>query len=152
MVQTIMHHLKYKNQTQLGFWLGYTMGMEFKEIDWLQHSDLLLPIPLHPEKMKKRGYNQSEWICRGLAKGLQKSQDFDILSRVKNTETQTKKSRFQRQVNLKNAFRCEPIEQKKLVLIDDVMTTGATFEAAAAAIKKANPECQINIVSLAIAD
>lgn len=147
-----MHHLKYRNQTELGYWLGYQMGIELKKTEWVSNIDVVVPIPLHPSKLKLRGYNQSECLSEGLAHGLKKKHDFTSLQRVKNTETQTRKSRFQRQLNLKNAFSCGSIKAQNLILIDDVMTTGATFEAAASAIKKSNPNCQINIVSLAIAD
>ncbi|MGB0431401.1 MAG: ComF family protein [Bacteroidia bacterium] len=150
--QNFLHNLKYNSQKQLGVMLGYYFAYDLKKAVWANQIDAIIPIPLHPKKLKIRGYNQSTMLCIGISKGLKTSMDIKSLKRVKFTETQTKKDRAARQKNVSGAFTCKPFEYKNILLVDDVTTTGATFESAANALLKSNPNCKINIATLAAAE
>jgi ComF family protein len=132
-VQHILYSLKYKGQKELGQYLGKRYGEQLKQEPRFQDVDIIVPIPLHRQKERKRGYNQSEWIAKGLSEGMQKPYRTDILSRVQFTETQTRKGRFSRWENVKTVFVANGVEEvkgKHLLVCDDVLTTGATMEAA----------------------
>lgn len=132
-VQKILHGLKYKGQKELGRKLGLYYGQQLLQEPRFQSVDYIVPIPLHPKKLRKRGYNQSEWIAKGLSKGMQKPYLTDVLVRSQHTETQTRKSRFNRWENVKEVFavqHSDRVEGKHLLVCDDVLTTGATMEAA----------------------
>lgn len=131
-VQNIMHQLKYNNRPEAGFRLGQLYGYQLKGWkNWI-NPDLIIPVPLHPIKLKQRQYNQSDHIANGIASVLNIAVLTDGLQRMENTETQTKKSRFMRYENLKDVFVCKDIKtliDKHILLVDDIMTTGATIEA-----------------------
>ena len=153
-VQNILHHLKYKGTKEVGKLLGNYYGEKLIQEPRFQDIDYIIPIPLHPKKLKKRGYNQSEWIAMGLSQGMQKPYLNDILTRTQFTETQTKKSRFNRWENVKEVFAIqneEQIQGKHLLLCDDVLTTGATMEAAIQEILKV-PDVTVSVVTLAAAN
>jgi len=127
----LLHQLKYKNKPDLGVELGKLYGQRLLDsgmsIDWEE----IIPVPLHPLKLKRRGYNQSERFAAGLSAAL----DIPIcheLKRIKYTETQTRKSRLQRWENVKEVFSLvegHTLKDKRVLLVDDVMTTGATLSA-----------------------
>ncbi len=151
-VQELIYQLKYASKPQVGEILGEWYGNElatsrFSEID------CIIPIPLHPTKQYKRGYNQSAKIAKGLSKTMNKPFYEHAIIRTINTETQTKKSKVERFNNVKNAFQIkqpELIRNKHILLVDDVITTGATIEACA--IKALEIEnVKISIASLGIA-
>lgn len=132
-VQRILHQLKYKGQKEIGRYLGRYYGQQLHQEERFRSVDCILPIPLHPRKERKRGYNQSEWIAIGLSEGLGKPYLTDVLVRTHFTDTQTKKSRFNRWENVKEVFdvqHAEKIRYKHVLVCDDVLTTGATMEAA----------------------
>jgi len=132
MSQRILHQLKYKQQPELGNVLGRMYGQLLLD-SFAGEWDYVVPVPLHPVKFKKRGYNQSERFAQGLAEVL-KIPTHAGLQRVKFTETQTNKSRWQRWENVESVFNVAErnvIFDKKLLLVDDVMTTGATLAACA---------------------
>lgn len=136
-VQNIMHQLKYNKRPEAGFRMGQLYAYALNASDEWQKPDLIIPVPLHPGKLKKRGYNQSESISEGLASVFHIPVLTDHLTRIENTETQTRKSRFVRYENLKSAFHCKDevsLADKHILLVDDVMTTGATLEACAAVL------------------
>ena len=153
-VQNILHELKYRNNPELanymGKWFANTVLLEsFKD----DKPDLILGVPLHPIKQKRRGYNQADEIAKGLSEILEIPFSTKALARNTFTETQTKKSRFRRFQNMDGVFVVrapELIKGKHIVLVDDVLTTGATLEIAGAEILKAEAAC-ISIVTIAAA-
>ena len=113
-----------------------------------------MPVLLHPIKEKKRGFNQSEGIARGIAEVLKKPLDTKTLYRKEYTSTQTKRNRYERWQNVESVFGLngsEVIENKHVLLIDDVVTTGATLEACAIHLLK-QPRTKVSIATLAYAD
>jgi len=150
--QHMVHAMKYRGMKELGKELGKVMGIDmagsvFSEVD------LLVPVPLHPEKLLKRGYNQSEWIAFGLGEALRKPVGKNILVRVIASETQTRKSRFDRWKNVENIFRImrpDAIQGKHILLVDDVVTTGATLESCAHEILNV-PGTKVSVATLAVA-
>ncbi len=132
-IQELFHQLKYNNNPKIGVLLGEWYGYELRKSHFME-IDAIIPVPLHPKKLHLRGYNQSDSIAQGLGKALQKPIYTKALVRIENTETQTKKTRMERFDNVKNAFQVnEPnlIKGKHLLIVDDVLTTGATIEACA---------------------
>ncbi|TKC13089.1 ComF family protein [Pedobacter polaris] len=131
-VQNLMHSLKYKSQTQVGVKLGFLLGEKLKLSNHYDGIDLVIPVPLHPKKERLRGYNQSEYIAKGIAEALQIPMRIDQLLRNKSTDSQTKKSRYNRYENMQSVFNVrdkEELENLHILLVDDVITTGATLEA-----------------------
>jgi len=131
-IQNLMHQLKYKKSMETGIRLGELYAYELKRSEHFKRADLIIPVPLHPAKFRKRGYNQSEYIANGMSAILNIPVSTNNLIRHENTETQTKKSRYARYENLINAFSIKNKAEfihKHIMLVDDVMTTGATLEA-----------------------
>ena len=154
LIQHLVHQLKYKNKREIGTYLGLLFGLDLVENEDFQSVDILLPIPLHPHKQKKRGYNQSEAICDGIAKGMQKECDYKLLVRTTDTQTQTKKSRYNRWENVSQIFKVlhpEQLEGKHILLVDDVVTTGSTLEAVAQILLEI-PNAKVSVACLAWAN
>lgn len=131
-VQNLLHEFKYNNRPEIGNILGRVYAEDLEKSGFSDHFDAILPVPLHQSKQKKRGYNQSEEFARGLGNRLQKPVLTSVLIRSKPTETQTKKTRIKRWQNVADVFKvadANPIVNRKLLLVDDVITTGATLEA-----------------------
>ncbi|MDP2335070.1 MAG: phosphoribosyltransferase family protein [Bacteroidota bacterium] len=151
--QSLLHDLKYKGMKELGAEIGKQFGIDLMQSPDFSSIDLICPVPLHPEKEKKRGYNQSWWIASGMAQQMKKELSADNLKRVTATETQTRKSRFERWTNVEGIFelsRPESFSGKHILLVDDVITTGSTLEACAHSIlSKTN--ARVSIATLATA-
>lgn len=133
-VQHLIHELKYKSNADAGVFLGQELGKSIKEAPLFQGVDYLIPVPLHPKREKERGYNQSLVIARGISEVTGISVGEKYLVRSVNTDTQTHKSKEERWKNVKDIFEVkhpEQLEGKYVLLIDDVLTTGATLEACA---------------------
>ena len=152
--QQLIHFLKYKGLKELGYETGKKFGYQLLESPGFAEIDVLMPVPLHPKKKKKRGYNQSEWIANGIAEVLKKPVDTKTLHRKVFTSTQTKRNRYERWQNVEQVFGLvdpKSVENKHVLLIDDVVTTGATLEACAIHLLK-QPGTKVSIATLAYAD
>jgi ComF family protein len=131
--QKLLHQLKYRNMPEIGEEMGRLFGLSLKQHGYGKEWDVIVPVPLHPMKQKRRGYNQSEKFGIGLSKALDIKLE-NVLDRKKFTETQTKKTRLQRLDNVEEVFELkngEKIEGLRILLVDDVITTGATLCACA---------------------
>lgn len=125
----ILHQLKYGGQKGIGAIMGRYMAAELLESGFFEGVDVILPVPLHKKKQQIRGYNQSEWIARGIAAVTGISIDTESVVRRKNTETQTRKSSLERWENVEGIFElhhAESLTGKHILIVDDVLTTGAT--------------------------
>lgn len=142
LTQKLLHQVKYKNNRQLGEYLGMEMMMTNDNAIRFGDIDLIIPVPLHEDKLKQRGYNQSELIAAGIARVLNKPVATDLVHRVAKSETQTRKSRDERWANVSGIFECEDkaLSGKNVLLVDDVITTGATMESCAEAVLGAGAE------------
>jgi ComF family protein len=152
-VQNLIHQLKYNHKPEVAFRLGEMYGMQIKDTDAVRNLDVIIPVPLHPAKQKKRGYNQSEAFANGLAHSLKIPVNQD-LKRSVSTDTQTRKSRFVRYENMKHVFRLSPksnLENKHVLLVDDVITTGATIEACGLELLKVDG-VKMSIATIAFAN
>lgn len=153
-VQKLLHQLKYKNKPDLGVLLGELYGRDLKEAGFDKNIDLIIGVPLHIEKEKQRGYNQANCIAEGLSKALEVPYDAVVAQKVVNTATQTKKNRFERFMNVKDAFDIRDkskITGKRIAIVDDVLTTGSTIEAFAEVLIQ-NGCAAVSVVTIAIAD
>ena len=133
-VQHLIHELKYKNNPEAGIFLGQELGKTIKDAPLFQGIDYLIPVPLHPRREKQRGYNQSLLIAQGINEVTGIPIGDKYLIRAICTTTQTKKSAEERHKNVKDIFEVrfpEELEGKHVLLIDDVLTTGATLESCA---------------------
>lgn len=140
--QKLLHQLKYKNKPNLGVMLGNRYGRLLLENGYANTWDYVIPVPLHPQKLRRRGYNQSECFAQGLADTLGLEVALG-LSRNTNTSTQTSKSRLERWKNVDRVFemsKAELFADKRILLVDDVLTTGATLASCANCLHKATPK------------
>jgi ComF family protein len=152
-VQKLLHAIKYQDQKELGEFLGIQYGQQLKDDNVMLDVDVVIPIPLHKKKLKIRGYNQSEWFAKGIAAALSKTMDINGLTRVKETSTQTRKKKYERWENVEGIFNMhdqQRYQSKHVLLVDDVITTGATIEAAWMALKNV-PGLTLSVASIAFA-
>ena len=151
--QKLIHSSKYHGNKKLGYELGRMAATTYRETGLFDTVDLLLPVPLHPKRMRQRGYNQSEWIAYGIRSVTGIAVDTSPLSRIKKTESQTRKQIFERSENVEDIFRVEntdTLKNKHILLVDDVITTGSTMNACAEAMK-AISGIRISILGIAVA-
>ncbi|MBS1517305.1 MAG: ComF family protein [Bacteroidetes bacterium] len=154
----IIHNIKYRGMRKLAVYMGELLGLEFKENFRglkIPDIDLIAPVPLHRARLRERGFNQSELICRGVSKITGIKTAADLLIRVKNTSSQTKLSRNERNKNIESAFILNKkyqseINLKNIVILDDVITTGSTINEAVRILKESGAG-QIISCSLAMA-
>lgn len=136
-IRKLIHQLKYKGVKEIGPELGRIYGKSLKFSGFLDGIDMVIPVPLHPSKRRKRGYNQSELIAEGISESTGIPLDIRLLFRIRRTKTQTRKSRYDRWINVRETFRIaggERLNGKHVLLVDDVITTGSTLEACANAL------------------
>ena len=150
-VQKIMHEIKYSGNQELGEMLGRMYGAELREKGFSEQFDLALPVPLHKKRLIIRGYNQSDCLAKGIADSLGIEWRDDILKRGIATESQISKSRLERYSNMKDVFfvdKKEGLEDKKIVLVDDTLTTGATLESCVLALNDVGVK-RVSIIAMA---
>ena len=152
---TLVHKIKYRGNIGLGLYMGRLLGEKIKRS--LPDIDNIVPVPLHPLRKWRRGYNQAEIIARGVAEVLfgkdnvKRHLRTDILKRVRYTRTQTRRKMDDKWSNVANAFRLhatEDLSGKHILIIDDVLTTGSTAEAVYAAIIKVYSDCKVSFATL----
>ena len=151
LLQHLMIELKYRNNKDVGIFLGKQLGYQLQESQRFYDVDVIVPLPLNPKKEKKRGYNQAMIICEGIASVWQKPVLKNVVIRTQFTETQTQQDRIHRWQNMQNVFAItdrNSIEGKHVLLVDDVITTGATLEACGASFLQI-PGCKLSIAALA---
>ena len=150
-IQRLIHEVKYKENKKLGVMLGEEMGRLLAPAFAAFKIDIMLPMPLHPKKQKKRGFNQATLLCKGISNTTNCNYNDKLLIRNTNTSTQTKKSRIERWENVQDVFTVlypERLSGKHVVLVDDVITTGASTEACASILL--NNKCaSVSVCSLA---
>ena len=152
-VQKLIHELKYTRGKDTGVFLGKQLGYALKESLYFHNIDYILPIPLHPKKEKLRGYNQSKYLAKGIQEILQVKINAHSLIRVEDTDSQTRKKRFSRWENMMNSFALKMPEKligTHILLVDDVVTTGATLEACAQKLLEIEG-VRVSIATIAVA-
>ena len=153
LLQKLLHRLKYKGGRQLGHVLGKQAGNILFQSGFTASVDVLMPVPLHEKKYRQRGYNQSELIAQGISEAVKIPVVAHKLIRTVYTESQTKKGRFERWENVSSVFALKDAGQldgKHVLLVDDVVTTGATLEACVSALKS-NADIKVSIATIGCA-
>ncbi len=151
--QQLLHALKYRGVQEVGELLGKWYGHSLREAGYNHAFELIVPVPLHIRKKRQRGYNQSDSFARGLAAALDLPWSNQVLKRTQYTSSQTHKSRPERWENVAEVFRVtnqDIIKEKKVLLVDDVITTGATLEACGLTLLKAGCE-EVSVCTIAAA-
>jgi ComF family protein len=141
-LQHIIHALKYEKNQKAGLVLGRLLGSQLKNCSQFREDYLLVPVPMHPGKEKQRGYNQAAVIAKGIHEVTTWPLCEDAVLKLLQTTTQTKKGRNDRWENIRDGFKLNnaaALENKHILLIDDVLTTGATLEACGQCIFEATP-------------
>ena len=152
-VQYLIHQLKYKGRSRIGLKLGENYGKILAVSTVFADIDVIIPVPLHPAKERKRGYNQSDYFAMGLAETMHKPWLKKGLIRIKYGESQTSKTRAERYENVFRSFvvgNASDLQGKHILLVDDVLTTGATLEACATKILEV-PDTKVSMATIAIA-
>ena len=138
-IQQLIHQLKYQKQQQVGTFIGNWLGDEIIDSDRFKTIDCIIPVPLHKKKQQQRGFNQVTTFGQSLSKKLNIPYLENILVKISSTKTQTKKVRLDRWKNVQELFYVynkATLENKHILLIDDILTTGATLEACCNALNK----------------
>jgi ComF family protein len=152
-IRKLIHNLKYKGIKEVGNELGRIYGQSLRTSGFTGDIDLIIPVPLHPSKERKRGFNQSECISEGLSESTGLPLVLKSLVRISSTDTQTKRSRYERWINVEGIFAVndsEKLKGKHILLVDDVITTGSTLEACAGELLKIEG-VKVSIAALAVA-
>ena len=152
-VQRLVHQLKYKGRKDIGIYLGAQYGTMLRNFAPFNTIHTIIPVPLHKKKYMQRGFNQSEQFAIGLAATMNVPVNSSLLSRTRATETQTRKSRFNRYQNVREIFTVNNPDEFKgrhILLVDDVITTGATLESCIQALSEI-AEVKISIACIATA-
>ena len=151
LLQHLIHLLKYKNNKEIGHWLGEQLGNSLLQSDRFSNIDYLVPLPLYADKEFKRGYNQAEIICNGIHAATQIPVMTGNVIRQRPTETQTRKHRAERWQNVDGSFSIQnpaALIGKNILVVDDVITTGATLEACGRLILRI-PDTTVSFAALA---
>ena len=151
--QQLMHQLKYREQEQVGTFLGTWLGKELSNCEGYSSIDVVIPVPLHKKKLRSRGYNQVSKFGEEIATALKADYIDDVLIKITNTASQVNKNRFSRWTGKDDSFtlaNTKKITGKHILLVDDIITTGATLEACIQELNKAE-NLKISIATMAIA-
>lgn len=151
MVQRMMHLLKYKGRQDIGAWIGETHSIEMAMNDKFKKIDLVIPVPLHPKKKRKRGYNQVSRYGQILADRFEVPFEQNLLIRSQMAQSLTQKNRFERNESMRDAFLVvneTSIKFKHVLLVDDIITSGATLTACAHQILN-QPGTRVSLASMA---
>lgn len=138
-IQQAIHKMKYADQPWIGQQLGHMAAIEMQYTDFFDGIDVIIPMPLHPKRMRERGYNQSEFIARGISEVTGIPVDTTHVMRVRNTPKQALQTGEERKHNVVDAFAVNHPEQlygKHILLIDDLITTGETMRSCLKAMKR----------------
>ena len=149
--QELIHNLKYRKQQEIGTLLGIIYAHELIDSNKIPKVDFIIPTPIHKKRLQERGYNQVTTFCEALSKELQIPIDTEVLFRTKHTKTQTKKSKTKRAELLSNNFKIKIKEDhigKHYLLVDDVITSGATIEACTKALLEI-PDSKVSLLAIA---
>ena len=152
-IQELIHNLKYKNRPEIGAFFAETAKDYLSNPGFFTDIDYIVPVPLHPKKQRLRGYNQMTEFGRNLENFFGVPYTEEILLRQIHTESQTKKNALQRRENVKNAFKiagAEKYKGKHFVIIDDVITTGATIESCAETVLNNIPDAKVSVLALSM--
>lgn len=152
LVQQLIHGLKYKGYGEISPFLGDWLGGELKSLTNYKGIDIVIPVPLHKKKLKQRGYNQVTGFGRRIATSLNAEYKDDVLLKITNTTSQTNKKRFARWNQTEELFtmpNSSLIENKHILLVDDIITTGATLEACITVLSQAK-NCKVSVACMAI--
>ena len=152
-VQQLMHNLKYRGDKKISAFLGEWLGYELAQNSNYTQVDLVVPVPIHPKKKKTRGYNQVDGFAKAIAHHLDARYSDSLLVKSKNTKTQVFKGRFTRSDEVFEAFSISDATQEKghhILLVDDILTTGATLEACAIQLLQI-PNITLSVAVMAIA-
>jgi len=138
-IQRVIHKMKYADQPMIGYFLGRQAAIEFQYADFFDEIDVIIPIPLHLKRLNERGYNQSEYIAKGISDVIGKPVDLTHVTRTRNTPKQALQSGEERRENMAEAFAVNHPEQlyhKHILVVDDLITTGETMRSCLHAMKK----------------
>jgi ComF family protein len=152
-IRKLIHNLKYKGIKEVGYELGKIYGQSLKKSGFTDTVDFIIPVPLHPSKQRQRGFNQSDYISKGLAEATGLPLDLKSLVRISLSDTQTKRSRYERWMNVEGIFAVAESDNligKHILLVDDVITTGSTIEACAGELLKIE-NVKVSVAALAVA-
>ena len=152
-VQHLLHQFKYKKAPEIGTYIGRIYGAELHKSPLFNSIDVIIPVPLHKSKLLKRGYNQAAVFAHGLSIGMRVPVDEQSLTRIYASESQTRKTRIRRWENVKTIFainNAPQLEGKHILLVDDVVTTGATIEACARKLLEIK-DIRISVAAIAVA-
>lgn len=151
-VQEMIHNLKYRGYQDIALCLGEWLGAELAELEVYKSIDLVISVPLHKAKRQKRGFNQVTKFGKAIAKALDVPYSEDVLLKVTNTKTQVFKDRLKRWSDYGAVFKVEDthlLDNKHVLLVDDIITTGATIESCATELQKAK-NLKLSIATMAI--
>jgi len=153
-VQKVMHELKYNGNKEIGFAMGLTLGRLILSFDKLDDIDFIIPIPLHKKREDQRGFNQAEVIANGVSNIIKAPVLNNVVGRVINNKSQTNRNRLDRSINTEDIFKVmnlKPLEGKHILLLDDVITTGATMISCGNSLLRVK-DLKLSVAGLAVAN